>query len=348
MVEEEEDKKLIPLYSLLPPPVRRRIRALKKIQYQTILLEAKFFQDVHKLECKYANLYSQGFTRRENIVTGSVEPNDDDCDFNEGYESPDDEDPTVKELRSRLSITKQIESGAGGIPEFWLTVLKNVELTSDMVFPHDEPILRHLTDIKVSLRENDPMGFTLAFHFAPNPYFSNKVLTKEYEMKCAPDQTTPWMFEGPEIVKAKGCTIDWQKGMDVTMKTIQKKQRHKTKGSQVRTVLKTVKNDSFFNFFNPVELPEDPGEGFPYEEVQSLQDLDYEVGSFIREKLVPHAVLYYTGEALEDESESEESSSEEESGEERGGDADENEDECSSDRSSEDAGSGDAGSDIGH
>jgi hypothetical protein len=36
---------------------------------------------------------------------------------------------------------------------------------------------------------------------------------------------------------------------------VKKKQKHKSKGS-VRTVTKTVKNDSFFNFFEPPAVPE--------------------------------------------------------------------------------------------
>lgn len=48
------------------------------------------------------------------------------------------------------------------------------------------------------------------------------------------------------------CTIDWTKGKNVTLKTIKKKQKHKGRGT-VRTVTKTVPNDSFFNFFTPPE-----------------------------------------------------------------------------------------------
>lgn len=43
-----------------------------------------------------------------------------------------------------------------GIPDFWLTILKNTSLISDMIQPHDEPILSHLIDIKVYLLE-EPM-----------------------------------------------------------------------------------------------------------------------------------------------------------------------------------------------
>lgn len=50
----------------------------------------------------------------------------------------------------------------------------------------------------------------------------------------------------------RSCTIDWVKGKNVTLKTIKKKQKHKGRGT-VRTVTKTVPNDSFFNFFTPPE-----------------------------------------------------------------------------------------------
>lgn len=69
-------------------------------------------------------------------------------------------------------------------------------------------------------------------------------------MKCAPESDDPFSFEGPEICKCRGCTINWNKGKNVTMKVLKKKQKHKNRGV-IRTVTKTVQNDSFFNFFSP-------------------------------------------------------------------------------------------------
>merc|ERR1712037_38137 len=69
-----------------------------------------------------------------------------------------------------------------------------------------------------------------------------------------------------------GCTgssIDWKKGKNLTVQQVKKKQKHKSKGS-IRTVTKQVKADSFFNFFDP--------------------------------PIVPGAVLFFTGEALDEES----------------------------------------------
>ena len=45
--------------------------------------------------------------------------------------------------------------------------------------------------------------------------------------------------------------------MEVIVFQVKKKQKHKSKGS-VRTVTKQVKADSFFNFFDPPAVPDDP------------------------------------------------------------------------------------------
>lgn len=54
----------------------------------------------------------------------------------------------------------------------------------------------------------------------------------------------------------QGCTIHWEKSMNLTVKTIRKKQKHKARGA-VRTITKQVPNDSFFNFFNPPQINEE-------------------------------------------------------------------------------------------
>lgn len=152
--------------------------------------------------------------------------------------------------------------------------------------------------------------FTLEFHFSPNEFFTNTVLTKEYEMKCIPDEDDPFSFEGPEIFKCTGCTINWNKGKNVTLKTVKKKQKHKSRGV-IRTVTKTVQNDSFFNFFSPPTIPEDTKEDDVDEDLRNLLTSDFEIGHYIRERIIPRAVLYFTGEGCEDEEDFEEEEEEE-------------------------------------
>ena len=136
-------------------------------------------------------------------------------------------------------------------------------------------------------------GFTLHFYFAPNDYFTNSVLTKEYEMKCEPSEDDPFSFEGPEIFKCKGSTINWKEGKNLTVKTVKKKQKHKSKGN-VRTITKQVKNDSFFNFFDPPPIPDDPDADVD-PETQDLLTADFEIGHYIRDRIIPRAVLFFTG-----------------------------------------------------
>jgi len=322
----------------LPAPVKRRLKALKKIQLESTKIEAKFYEEVHKLECKYHELYQPLYQKRSTITKGEYEPNDDECQWpsdDEGDAKPvnkhiyfsDDED-LAKDMKDKAKLedektknTADQEKDAKGVPDFWLTIFKNVDMLQEMVQEADEPVLSKLTDITVTFSET-PMGFTLHFYFAPNDYFSNSVLTKEYEMKCEPSEDDPFSFEGPEIFKCKGCTINWKEpGKNLTVKTVKKKQKHKNKGN-VRTITKQVKSDSFFNFFDPPPISDDPDTDVD-PETQDLLTADFEIGHYIRDRIIPRAVLFFTGEALEEEEEEDEDFDEEgEEGEEEEDDPD--------------------------
>uniref|UniRef100_A0A673TUC7 Nucleosome assembly protein 1 like 1 n=1 Tax=Suricata suricatta TaxID=37032 RepID=A0A673TUC7_SURSU len=273
----------------LPRVVKRRVNALKNLQVKCAQIEAKFYEEVHDLERKYAVLYQPLFDKEELKEKAKIED-----------EKKDEEKEDPK-----------------GIPEFWLTVFKNVDLLSDMVQEHDEPILKHLKDIKVKFSDaGQPMSFVLEFHFEANEYFTNEVLTKTYRMRSEPDDSDPFSFDGPEIMGCTGCQIDWKKGKNVTLKTIKKKQKHKGRGT-VRTVTKTVSNDSFFNFFAPPEVPES---GDLDDDAEAILAADFEIGHFLRERIIPRSVLYFTGEAIEDDDDDydEEGEEADEEGEEEG------------------------------
>merc|ERR1719273_473216 len=259
---------------------------------------------------------------------GEHEPNDDECQWpsddegkpvnNHIYFSDDEELAGDMKDKAKLEDEKTKkeadEKDIKGVPEFWLTIFKNVDMLQEMVQEADEPVLSKLTDITVTFSET-PMGFTLHFYFAPNDYFTNSVLTREYEMKCEPSEDDPFGFEGPEIFKCKGSKINWKEpGKDLTLKTVKKKQKHKSKGN-VRTITKQVKSDSFFNFFDPPPISDNPDEDID-PETQDLLTADFEIGHYIRDRIIPRAVLYFTGEALEEEEEEEDFDEEGEEGEE--------------------------------
>ncbi|CAF4761605.1 unnamed protein product [Pieris macdunnoughi] len=302
----------------LPPAVRRRIKALRLLQKEFMDIEAKFYSEVHELECKYAKMYQPLFDKRAQVVVGTHEPTDEEC--NTPWHDDTKEEELAKAVQNAAIEDKDkseenknaeppMDPNVKGIPDFWLTIFKNVSKLSEMVQDQDEPILKSLHDIKVQMND-DPLGFTLEFHFAPNDFFENAVLTKQYSMKFKPDDESPLEFEGPEIYACKGCDIVWKKGKNVTVKTIKKKQKHKSRGS-VRTVTKLVQADSFFNFFSPPSVPEDLNSTIA-SDTQMLLALDFEVGHYIRERVVSRAVLLYTGEGLDEDDEDYEEEEEEE------------------------------------
>lgn len=67
---------------------------------------------------------------------------------------------------------------------------------------------------------------------------------------------------------------------------------------QTRVVKKTVPTESFFNFFDPPKAPNaDDDEGAS--DVEERLELDYQLGEDIKEKLIPRAIDWFTGEALQ-------------------------------------------------
>jgi len=308
----------------LPVNVQKRINALKNIELDRLSLEAKFYEEVYQLERKYQDLYQPLHDKRKEIVAGSYEPTEKETEwtFEAASEDVSEEVQNITlELRKNLKLNYQDD--VKGVPDFWLTIFRNTELLSSMLQLADEPVLKKLTDIKIVYAQ-DPMSYTLEFYFEPNEYFTNAVLTKQYFLKSEVDKEFPFTFEGPEIYKCVGCNIDWHKGKNLTVKTIKKKQKHKARGA-VRTITKQIPADSFFNFFNPPQVQDENKVDVDY---QAILSTDFEIGHFLRARIIPKAILYYTGDIVdEDDDEDDYDEEEEEEEEEEDDESEESENE---------------------
>lgn len=297
---DEDDADFRPALDVkdLPLVVQKRVKALKNIQMDNVKLEEKYHQEIHALDIKFQKLYDGNNERRSKIVNGEYEPSAVECEWKS--EDEGDVEDKIAEDMDKMTIDRQPEN-VGGISKFWTTAFQNANETilGGMVEQTDHKVLEYLTDITVKVSEPTNTGFTLSFHFKPNPFFTNGVLTKEYFMRSSPDPEDPFDFDGPEITKCKGCKIEWNKGKNVTRKSIKQKEKPKGKGNKgvAKTVIKLVKADSFFNFFNPPDIPEDPKAEVDDEDRGTLV-LDFDVGFSIKEKLIPRAVLYFTGEGM--------------------------------------------------
>ena len=95
-------------------------------------------------------------------------------------------------------------------------------------------------------------SFTIHFHFEPNKFFTNELLTKKYSIKCEPDNEDPITFQGSQVLKAEGTKIDWKPDQDLTTKNSRK--RFNSDGT---FELLNVKSGSFFDFFKSREMPKD-------------------------------------------------------------------------------------------
>lgn len=258
----------------LSPQVRKRVDALRELQGQHDELKAKFLEEKAALEAKYEKLYEPLYTKRYEIVNGIVEV--------EGVDV--------------APVDKGDNKGTGdgtekGIPNFWLTAMLNNEILADEISEYDEEALEFLKDIKCC-RVNDPKGFKLEFFFDANPFFKNSVLTKTYHM-IDDDE--------PILEKAIGTDIEWYPGKCLTRKIFKKRQKKGLKNAKPEIV---EDFESFFNFFKPPQVPEDDGYDMDSDTVEKLQyqmEQDYEIGSIIRVKIIPHAVSFFTGELAENE-----------------------------------------------
>jgi nucleosome assembly protein 1-like 1 len=148
---------------------------------------------------------------------------------------------SIQKLRCTLRTDKSI---------FKINIIEN-KIKIILIKEQDEPVLKHLIDVRITMQdEPQKKGFTIEFEFTSNEYFTNTILTKSYELRTGPDEHEPLSYEGPEIVKSKGSDIHWNKGKNVTIKMVKKRQKHKNRGT-IRVVTKEVQTDSFFNFFTP-------------------------------------------------------------------------------------------------
>ena len=151
----------------------------------------------------------------------------------------------------------------------------------------------------------------LRSQFAENPFFENKLLTKTYSIPNL------YLDDEPMLEKITGTPIKWKPTKCLTHTTTTRKQRSKSgknKGA-IRTVTKSVKVDSFFNFFSDINVPSDEDGSMNSEDADLLEgiiDQDYDAACAFRSMIVPDAIDWFTGEANgEDESDDEDNELEE-------------------------------------
>lgn len=126
--------------------------------------------------------------------------------------------------------------------DYWLKALKNSEFGFEIT-DKDEEILKFLQRIEGHKNEEET-NLSIKFFFSENPWFSNTEIIKEF------------LLEGDDIKKSYGDAIQWKEGKNVTVKIVKKKQKNKKTGEK-KVSTKEVRQESFFHFFDPIDLDDD-------------------------------------------------------------------------------------------
>ena len=126
IIKKEERKSFL---EEMPSDVVNKVRALKKIQLASIYLDADFHKEVYQVERKYEFLQREAYYKRFEIINGMYEPNEVECSLPENIEDH------IKGKSDEENLKTQ------GIPNFWLTVIKNCPELCSMIKTIDVPIL---------------------------------------------------------------------------------------------------------------------------------------------------------------------------------------------------------------
>ncbi|KAL1788319.1 SET isoform X1 [Sigmodon hispidus] len=90
------------------------------------------------------------------------------------------------------------------IPNFGVTTFVNHPQVSTLLGEEDEEALRYLTRVEVTEFEDIKSGYRIDFYFDENPYFENKVLSKEFHLNESGEPSS------------KSTEIKWKSGKDLT------------------------------------------------------------------------------------------------------------------------------------
>jgi len=318
-VVDEGDKEIKPEEPEEGPEDPPIVKQLKEIDDEYLKLEKEYERECYKLLLQYSEKQRPLLEKRKKLL----------------LEAEEGAAP---------------ETGTPALSGFWLRAMQNHPAFDDVIQEWDEPVLTYLQDIERILMDagddeedsDKSKCFKLVFRFGENPYFENTELEKEYNLKMV----NPYCGE-VEVESIKCSTIEWKRGKDVTVERVAKKvkgggaKKAKAKKAGKEEWRPSFFRDFFRNLTHDTELAEDAremamglaGEGDEDEDnmadeemLACLMDNDYEIGTAVRDFIVPFAVRWFTGEASPDDDDDDEDDDEEDEEEEDDDDDDDDED----------------------
>ena len=169
------------------------------------------------------------YERRQAIISGKALATPEEIAAGEAQSLKDDE--------AYIPLSKDVPPSKVGIPEFWLTCLRNHLGLAELITERDAAALKHLIDVRIvhiNLEDADPKeenadakqckhGYKIIFEFSPNDFFENTILEKSYYYGQEVDYTGEFVYD-----HSVGATIQWKDDKDLTKEFEIKKQRNKS------------------------------------------------------------------------------------------------------------------------
>ena len=269
----------------MPEEVQARFKACMVLYDQVNQIDEEEDKEYRKLELAYEKRYQEVYAKRAALISGDKEAVTD--ELIAAFDARREELkalPQAQEIEVSPCDVKDIQNTPFGVSNFWLKAMLANKETQAAIHEKDRAVLAYLSNITLDLHE-EGFGYTLGFHFEKNCGFQERHLSKSFKMS-----------QQNIIESCEGTPITWLPGCDVT-----KTKKKKGKGKNKKTV--TVKADSFFNFFESIDVskPEDAvkqadsDEEDEGNEKAEQMDEDFELGNTIKDDLVPLALEYYLG-----------------------------------------------------
>ncbi|XP_016932133.3 protein SET [Drosophila suzukii] len=167
------------------------------------------------------------------------------------------------------------------IPNFWVTSFINHPQVSGILDEEEEECLHALNKLEVEEFEDIKSGYRINFHFDENPYFENKVLTKEFHLNSAAAS------ENGDWPASTSTPIKWKEGKNLLKLLLTKPYGNKKK-----------RNSEYKTFFDWFSDNTDP--------------VNDEIAELIKDDLWPNPLQYYLVPDIEVEPEDEEDNEENE------------------------------------
>ena len=298
--EREIEQKMLKVITKMPEAVQPRFKVLHMLSDERSKINDEFEKEVKALEAKFNAKKKPLLEARAALLKGE---NTDYSQYLEEFDATaekletivagivktdEEKEEDAEEAKEHKPVDVSHLKEVAGVPDFWEKAIKGNQMITQSITEKDEEVLKYISDV-VAEETNDPhKKVRIEFSFRENEFFTNNKLALTVHFKDDSD----------DVTETEGTFIEWKDGKDLTKKKIKKKQKHK-KTNEVRTIIKTVPAESFFNAFESRKMPDkadlEDDEDSETENLIEQIDIAHDMARDVYDMYMNDALEYYLG-----------------------------------------------------